>query len=63
MSAISSTPFDSISLEAIQMSDCIVTLGACLPADSAAVYAAIQQAHTDNDAYITYMHPIEEESL
>ena len=63
MCAISSTPLHSVSLEAIQMSDCIVTVGACLPADSALVHAAMQKAHTNCDAYITYMHPIEEESL
>ena len=63
MSTHSSKPLGTVSLEAIEMSDCIVTVGACLPADSALVHAAIQKADTNNNAYITYMHPIEEESL
>ena len=63
MSVSSSNSLNSIALEAIEMSDCIVTLGACLPADSALVHAAMKKADTNNDAYITYMHPIQEESL
>lgn len=63
MCAFSSRPLDSDSLEAIQMSDCIVTIGTCLPADSVLVHSAIENAHRSRDAYITYMHPIEEESL
>jgi len=63
MCAISSTPLHSTSLEAIQMSDFIVTVGACLPADSTLVVDAMQKAYKNCDAYISYMHPIEEESL
>ncbi len=63
MCAISSSPLNSVALKAIEASDCIVTLGACLPADSAVVDAAMHKAARDMHAYIAYMHPIEEESL
>lgn len=50
-------------LNTIEACDFAITLGCFVSADSPRLRAALEIAQKENDAYISYMHPLEDESL
>lgn len=62
-SKISGKKLYSGSLKAIEESDYAITLGCSVAADNPMVRYALNIAQNKRSAYITYMHPLEDESL
>ena len=60
---ISGKKLYSGSLKSIEESDFAITLGTSVSADNPMVRFALNMAQNKRSAYITYMHPLEDESL
>lgn len=61
--SVSGTKLYSGSLKTIEDSDFAVTLGCSISADNPMVRFALNIAHNKRSAYVTCMHPLEDESL
>ncbi len=61
--SVSGTKLYSGSLKTIEESDFAVTLGCSISADNPMVRFALNIAHNKRSAYVTCMHPLEDESL
>jgi len=61
--SVSGTKLYSGSLKTIEDSDFAITLGCSISADNPMVRFALNIAHNKRSAYVTCMHPLEDESL
>ncbi len=50
-------------LQKVEASDCVIVLGCSVSADNPKVRSALEVAKSGKNAYIVYMHPLEDESL
>ena len=51
------------SLDVLESCDAVITLGCSVSIDNPALSKALEKAHNEANAYIAYMHPLEDRSL
>ena len=53
----------SANLNTVKECDAAIVLGSCVSADNSRLRSSLESARNERDAYIAYMHPLEDESL